>query len=1670
MGASGRIYVSVRTGKVGPLTRSSMMRLASAAFVAIAFAGLSPVTAHGADGAWVPQSADDLRRVADAIDDARRRGDDAALRSGLVRLAESMIDGEAGGGFTLAPERWVGAGDYLAETLHLIPEPARGRALEAIDLIVSTRFPEARPDAGPAREQVALRVARDFPDSRFAAEARDRLASLYLARGQLGSYLELAPRESSTVEGAVARWLARPPADSHHPELAENPLILKAKIDWKHLPERAYAGAPIAMIPVSSQGRAWLQGLDEMRCIELERGIFLWRTSFLGIESSPNPLPGARLEPALFGPVVVAANLRAVTVFDRDQGKILWERQLVELFPGAPEGTPFGILSVTPPLATEHGILVAVFAHSGANTNGRIVLFDAGGRQIWNHAAGSAPGATYAGLGAARPALAAVGPSGYLLTERGVLCGFHLADGAWEWAVNYPAHSPPGSQDALRNADHFSEPGLVVRGDWLIGAPVDAGSLCFWERRSGVLRAALPRGDVRWWSLADGERNTRIALVEPRAVSFWDWDGVTLRAEKTIGLPDGSAPFSGPFAGGPDLWWGPAGTGIAVIDARDSTCRVRPAPDRERITSLTMAGARLIAGDERRTLLLAPDPVPERGAESILDRIRLARHHLVRGEGAAIRALLIGLRGESISRRGQERDALEQLALEVIAGARGSPLGLAAADWADLAIDAMSLLLLEDDRGQHGWDWTRELALAGDVETATHFAYAVLALAPEARVTVTDDVELPAELALRRLLLELEEDAGALPGQGEREAEAARLLEKAKVGDQSDDYRRLARTLPYTAAGRRGALELARKHFQQENRRHSLEELWRLVLLEPETPEAVEARFRMAELHRDEERHASARRLLDELIERYGGLRVSGSAGEDTVAARAESMKKTLREMSLSDETALDAGLQLMPAWRSRVDLFEQRQLEVTPIGTHPALERQDLFLTLAERKVALHGAQDGQRLWVAYLPRVHDRTNDPFPDVHGRLRGPLAITADTVIFHDLETVFGIDLLLGIPRWQIVAGAGSGDAAEDQVSPGDRAAPGAGILHAVAGEGVALVALLDDSLTAIDLAQGKVRWAMPLGYTPAAAPRIRAGRFLIAALDPPRVEIRNLAQGTPIRTFALEPGTHILPDHEPWFLDDRRVAIPYVIGEGESAGIRVLEINGGEPIWSYELPSPLHRIHVFDELPFFIAEMRVERAHPSLLGIASADGRVLFTRSQQQGSQSITELRYHAGSLYLLEGEFSSRSLTCLRVPPVLLRSEFPEDLPSFELEREWSAPLASSDFPGKVAFHQDWVLVQNASQSELTVLSRTGEVERSLFLRVKDFIERRQKLFHVGFIGDTLVAFTRRGAMGFRPHSHREHLERNWRTAAQLDLTASEEPSSPPGAALTSYRAGRLEEACRILERRQEQPFLSQGERLATSWALEGMAQERGEESHPAWQAQRMPRPPTIDGSLDEPWNAAAAVDVRAGRYFHPIQGPHEDPTAWGGWHDLSVTVYMGWSDEGFHVALDVIDDGIYPYDGDVERWNGDCLLLAFDLDDDGGFRPDQNDLLMTLALSVPKQPNPNAPEGADGDDAKESEPDGDFQVERKADGSGMIYEVTIPWETFHRALEGERGTIPYPGLRFGMNLVLTDDDTGHGSTTYMSLSAGQILREETNQVWEHFIPQYFPDIKLAR
>ena len=177
----------------------------------------------------------------------------------------------------------------------------------------------------------------------------------------------------------------------------------------------------------------------------------------------------------------------------------------------------------------------------------------------------------------------------------------------------------------------------------------------------------------------------------------------------------------------------------------------------------------------------------------------------------------------------------------------------------------------------------------------------------------------------------------------------------------------------------------------------------------------------------------------------------------------------------------------------------------------------------------------------------------------------------------------------------------------------------------------------------------------------------------------------------------------------------------------------------------------------------------------------------------------------------------------------------------------------------------------------------------------------------------------------------------------------------------------------------------------------IEGIKEEKVEKDRPTLEIQGMAKPPEIDGELNDWWREYNSLDFQDAGYVSPIQEKGVDFARWGGREDLSARLYMSYDRNNFYFALDVRDSILRPYDSEAKEWKGDCLLIAIDALNNGGYWFKRDDTLLSLALTLPKKKKKK------GED-EEPKPEGKYFVKRKEDGSGAIYEAQIPWAVFRK------------------------------------------------------------------
>ncbi len=1631
------------------------------------------------DRNWVPHPAESLQEVSDAIERARADRSTRREREALLRLADRLLDEAPEGGFPIGAGRWIGPGRYLATAVEELSEKLEAAERERFQADLDGKF-SARLERVADRAPLE-RWLRDLPVSQQFDPVRARVNAALLEAGHAESWLDRVqdgwPRGAEIEPSIVARWLRHPTPPTLVLARPWSPR-LTARWPIPGDPRSPWRPGAVRVQPVAAGDQLFVATPDGVHCWRVDLAEESWFFPF--VADGPPTLPGTVRRPVLCGRTLFVTTERGILGLDRETGSIRFELEGVDLFPrkprsdsddpegrDAPPQEPSGspILSISPPALSERGAVVAVSRVLAGSLDMRLVLLDPEGRVIWNRDVGSATGATHLALGSVLPAPVPRGDRVTVVTQRGSVLTHSILDGGLLWAAPYSGFDPDGSRDAIRHAARPRD-AKVEADEWFVHVTaLDAASLQFWRRTDGELYAEIPLGDQRWWGLAPLAEESRPLLIlsEDRATP-WTVSPNGLRAGAPIALEEGLPRFSGPPIAVADGWWVPHESGVYHLDERGRILEVVDLSPPAAVHNITRIGEGLvISGDGYVELRLPIDSTP--GTLSAL------WGEIARGD---LRALPEPLPPVDPSESPASMAEEERIARTILWQLRRP--GVDAELRARVTTAAVQRIVLGANRARVAYREAVAAARRGERELAVELVWLALAGQPsDLFVEIEPLGAVPLELAARDILARMRDEEQQLPNQELLESRAR--LRFARTGAKGSAIERrleIFEHCPGTAVGRRAALDAAEELYRYGNLGVALQLLEKLLIFEPANAEAVEARFRIAELSREIGDIPRARALLAELERDYGNLSMTiisdGVSRTMTVSQRVEKQRATLPPEDAIRGPGV-VTLPLLPVWRIRTELEHLRNLHI-----HPLDDGSGRFLTISRRSIELREVERGDRIWHRTLPPLAPTDRIPAWSDVGRLSTPIATDAQSVWLTDRREILRISLTDGKIIWsQTLPHFLEEEGDEPALNPVEGSAMGDGVLLAHGGHG---------ELHAFDALSGTPLWHRPTAGPLEGPPQVRDGRVLLGITAPARVEIWSLADGSPIWTFDVESlGTTLA--QEPFFIPPEQPGSPSahesdddVLVALERGEIRRIDPATDTTVWTHDFPQLLRMVHRPDGFQFWIAEHYWAQDLPSLFGFDPRTGQILWQKTFPAEQRRLHELIAHDGDLYLVEGDFNQRRVICLEVPRAFPHFGDPNSEPR-ELHTRWKPRLTQSWDVPRLRAHQDWILLEDSLTCDLTILSRESGLTilaREGFESAMEFLKDRQRLYYAGFIGKTLVLFTSRGAMGLRAPDPIRERALEWARLGDLPIGGIEGPSADPVTdAGRAFRAGRTESAVRLLERALDEPGLRPETRRDLLYRIEGLAEELGENTDLEWRVPRLEIPPIVDGSLEEAWNAATAWPIESPRYFHPIQGFGEDGAQWRGERDLSMVLFAAWSDEGFHLALDVSDDSIHPYDRDLAYWNGDCLLLAFDMLGDGGSRRGGDDQLLTLALTVPRRPPPGGAGGGAGaagagaaPPAVEEDPEGQYQVQRKGDGSGVIYEVMLPWKVFRK--HRQQAALPHPGMAFRLNLVLTDDDGGQRATTYMSLSSGQMLREETSSVWNIFIPERFPRIILGR
>ena len=169
------------------------------------------------------------------------------------------------------------------------------------------------------------------------------------------------------------------------------------------------------------------------------------------------------------------------------------------------------------------------------------------------------------------------------------------------------------------------------------------------------------------------------------------------------------------------------------------------------------------------------------------------------------------------------------------------------------------------------------------------------------------------------------------------------------------------------------------------------------------------------------------------------------------------------------------------------------------------------------------------------------------------------------------------------------------------------------------------------------------------------------------------------------------------------------------------------------------------------------------------------------------------------------------------------------------------------------------------------------------------------------------------------------------------------------------------------------------------------------------------------IDSSLIE-WENQVPIYLNKA---HQAKYKHGD---WKGPSDCSAKIWMGWSDEGFIIAAEVLDNHIaFPFTGN-DIWANDCLQFALDIHDDNDpnyYQPDDREFVISMVDSQAVIYEYTYTENRNSGYR-------DYPVQIVVTGDTIRYEALIPWNGL--GLIG-----PFAGMHLGASVVVFDNDGGN-------------------------------------
>ena len=932
-----------------------------------------------------------------------------------------------------------------------------------------------------------------------------------------------------------------------------------------------------------------------------------------------------------------------------------------------------------------------------------------------------------------------------------------------------------------------------------------------------------------------------------------------------------------------------------------------------------------------------------------------------------------------------------------------------------------------------------------------------------------------------------------------RHAEAVALLEEslrlARAAKNAQASRRSQDALyrSYRAQGTVEALEKALAHAPTEQRKaDALQTIARLHEQQGHYAEAVGAHQALIERHADVLCHldgtlrVTARALATAEIARlvrdhgratYGAAEVAAAErlaaaesaadleavvrGHPNSAAAEVALLRLLSSPGIRSLTPQLAGLvAMMPpgsASKARRAIDERvAKLRTGPNRNQPPLERRwRIHARAAHRSVELTDLPSAAP-GIAYfaVARQSFERALPFDGLEARRTDTgqlvwerefeewdrLAVAAgDSLVVATFSSLVALDPATGVQRWECSPTPRAPDGEEGAERPmpppfgRPRRVESSRVVAMAGDRQLVYASLAGGKVVAVAAATGKAVWTRQLDSRALLAHGLfRDGdRLWVCSESPGQVYALDPidGEGRPVLSFANEqvgvrrsPITDrpaFVPDHHRLYLmvNDRIV--------------HAIDLRTGDELWVTPVAFSIQRVTASDDGKhcYVLPDSFVHNGQ--ILSLDPATGKVVRRRSVL--TSSLVDLAIAPDALYLAEKDTSG---------DVVVRAVDPEDL-----GQRWSTVPLRLFKPSCLSVGSGYVAISGRHEQEhvaVLIDAANGKI-------AGDVRPPGATTLSTAFRDGLFLVATDRGIYALGT-PQRQQLEQA--VASLAARVGRGERAALPALASALGQLGQEPRAIDLLARVLADEALPDDEYVTLKDLLNSLRESLAARRPAVLATPRMALPPNIDGAIDEPWRADRAAVLDGPAFVDEVQGLPRADARWRSPSDLSAVLYTGWDDRYFYFAVDVCDDVHRTYTSQDETWIGDGLIISVDSENDGGFgyRFTSKDLLLTLALTRKDERR---------DDEDGEEPNGEFRVRLKDDNSGAVYEVAVPWEYL-----GIRN--PRPGLRFGFNVTITDDDDDH-TRKAISWTPGMTLDRDHMLMIRGFNPAYFGDVLLT-